>query len=72
MGCQSQCCHFTGDEAEWLLPGSVEDSGGGASLRPCWSSPQEKEAATSPESETLLQGARTAVPMDLHRPALYW
>lgn len=47
------------------------ESGGGASLRPCWSSPQEKEAATSPESETLLQGARTAAPLDLHRPALY-
>ena len=25
VGCQGQGCHFTGDEAEWLLPGSDED-----------------------------------------------
>lgn len=43
----------------------------GATHRPCWSSPQEEPAA-SPEGETLLQGARTAASMDLHRPAMYW
>ncbi|KAI4560083.1 hypothetical protein MJT46_012321 [Ovis ammon polii x Ovis aries] len=38
----------------------------------CLPKEDEKEAATSPESETLLQGALTAVPVDLHRPALHW